>query len=166
MEQKYLDYLAQLGPIMPADVKPVHVGWYARSYRDGAEPWDYSRDYWDGENWFTGWQDGTREDEPTETKLPWRGLAEPTISAPAIADAMMDDAASLEPVDVVTVGPNGATRSQDAKVVPQRQEDAPDAFTEDWMAEYSVFDELRPWQVFAIVVGVILVLAGFSWLVK
>lgn len=152
MNQKYLDYLAQLGPIMPADVKPVHVGWYARSYSDGREPWNYSRDYWDGKNWFTGWQDGTREDEPAKEKLPWRGLAQPHvlgIDAPAIADAMMADAASLaafhaalEPVD------------------------APDKWNADWMDEYSVFDELKPWQIFAIAVAIVLLLVGFSWLVN
>lgn len=81
MNQKQLDYLASLGPIMPADVNPTMPGWYAREYSyDGKTNWLFSRDYWDGENWFTGWADGTRETLLAAGRRRWRGLAEPAVA--------------------------------------------------------------------------------------
>ncbi|QOE32789.1 putative membrane protein [Achromobacter phage Mano] len=166
MEQKHLDYLAQLGPIMPADVKPELPGWYARGYPTSSrtgETWLLARDYWDGTNWFMGNSDGSKHESPDTTQpLRWRGLAEPTISAPAIADAMTADAAALGFVDVVQVGPDGAKRGEAVKVA----QPAPDARHILVADEFGPLPVLKRWQVCAIVVAAVALISGIAALVN
>lgn len=80
MAMKDKEYLDKLGPIMPASIKPVHVGWYARDYSanpDGPGYWLMDRDYWDGENWYVGIGAGIHCRHPDATPVErWRGLAE------------------------------------------------------------------------------------------
>lgn len=166
MEQKDLDYLAQLGPIMPADVKPAHVGWYARDYGaegPSAERWLAARDYWDGTNWFIGNSDGSRNEFPSALlPMRWRGLAEPTITPERIADAMTADAVALGFVDVVQVGPDGAKRGEAVKVA-QPADDAQHIMVAD---EFGPLPQLKPWQLFAIFAFVVAVVLGIAALVK
>ncbi|WVR18311.1 hypothetical protein y223_00031 [Bordetella phage PY223] len=63
----------ELGSIMPGDVKPARVGWYMRNYGN----WRSCRDYWDGQTWILGGDDGAMLHEATAQNLQWRGLAQP-----------------------------------------------------------------------------------------
>lgn len=80
MALKDKEYLDKLGPIMPASIKPVHVGWYARDYssdQNGPGFWLMSRDYWDGQHWHVGLDNGTFQRAPDSNPVErWRGLAE------------------------------------------------------------------------------------------
>lgn len=66
----------------PADVKPVHVGFYQRKYAgDEFETYEPAQmpDYWDGEKWLVAWN-GNVMGAPImrcSAYLPWRGLKEP-----------------------------------------------------------------------------------------
>lgn len=64
----------KLTPWFPADVKPVHVGWYDRDW--GA--WGETNDYWDGANWHFGSLGGKKTLQTEDNiGLKWRGLANP-----------------------------------------------------------------------------------------
>lgn len=80
MTRTQQEYLDKLGPIMSARIKPVHVGWYARDYSSnpkGPGFWLESRDYWDGQHWHVGLDDGSYWDAPDGDPVErWRGLAE------------------------------------------------------------------------------------------
>lgn len=70
--------MCKLGPVMPGVVKPVHVGWYRRSYYfDGVVPENATPDYWDGSAWQVGSSDGRALAKSPWQYLPWRGLAQP-----------------------------------------------------------------------------------------
>jgi len=61
----------------PADVGPVHKGWYERDW-NGICTGNEVFDYWDGVDWFYG--DGSLPLRAVEYSAPnnkkWRGLAE------------------------------------------------------------------------------------------
>ena len=57
----------------PANVKPVHVGYYERDYGDSS----LCNDYWNG-TYFEIVADNGIHCGPTVTDLPWRGLSQKT----------------------------------------------------------------------------------------
>ena len=64
----------------PAEVKPVHVGFYQRRYAEHEfeiyEPAQIP-DYWDGKRWLLNWNGNISGEIQLLTSLPWRGLKEP-----------------------------------------------------------------------------------------
>lgn len=80
----------KLTPWFPADVKPVHVGWYQCKYGSQVPVWRY----WDGADWLMSYGCGHCNDDmycdlipdkdlvsefgvwPYEMGESWRGLAE------------------------------------------------------------------------------------------
>lgn len=87
----------KLGPIMPPEALPVHVGWYLRCFGiDPADPnhWRSTPDYWDGERWMLC--DSTGHVIARSPPLRhWRGLAEPSgldvVPPPQLQEVVEDD---------------------------------------------------------------------------